>query len=129
MRQATATATVASWDEKAYDEAPEAAKTAEAQITYTYEGGLTGEGHARLLLAYSGAEAEFVGLERMTATLDGRTGTVVTSQTGAFRDGVARWTFQIVPGTATGAPAGLRGSGTGEAPMGNQATITLEYEL
>jgi hypothetical protein len=127
--QATATATVTNWDEKAYDETPETAKTAEAQITYTYEGGLSGEGHARLLLAYSGSEAEFVGLERMTATLEGRTGTFVTSQTGAFRDGVARWTFQIVPGTGTGALTGLSGSGSGEAPMGNQATLSLEYEL
>jgi hypothetical protein len=129
MTKNTTTATVANWDEKPYDEAPNTAKTAEAQITYTYEGGLTGEGRARLLLAYAGQEAEFVGLERMTATLDGRTGTFVTSQTGAFRDGVARWTFQIVPGTGTGALTGLSGSGTGEAPMGNSATLTFEYEL
>src|SRR3954451_8989135 len=129
MMKTTTIATVANWDEKAYDEAPDTAKTAEAQITYTYEGGLTGEGRARLLLAYAGQEAEFVGLERVSATLDGRTGTFVTSQTGAFRDGVARWEWQVVPGTATGALAGLRGSGTGEAPMGNSATLTFEYEL
>jgi hypothetical protein len=129
MTNATTTATVASWDEKAYDEAPDTAKAAEARITYTYEGGLTGEGRARLLLAYAGQEAEFVGLERLTATLDGREGTFVTSQTGSFRDGVARWTWQIVPGTATGALAGLTGGGTGEAPMGNKATLTFEYDL
>lgn len=129
MTQATATATVANWDEKAYDETPETAKTAEAHITYTYAGGVTGEGRARLLLAYSGSEAEFVGLERVAATLDGRAGTFVTSQTGSFRDGVARWTFQIVTGTGTGALAGLSGRGTGEAPMGNSATLSIEYEL
>jgi hypothetical protein len=125
----TATATVASWDEKPYDEEPDTAKTAQAQVTYTYEGGLSGEGRARLLLAYAGQEAEFVGLERLTATLDGRRGTFVTAQTGSFRDGVARWTWQVVPGTATGDLTGLRGSGSAEAPVGNQATLTFEYEF
>ena len=129
MTKGTSTATVASWDEKPYDEAPDTSGTAEAHITYTYEGALTGEGRARLLMAYSGQEAEFVGMERLTATLDGRSGTFVTSQTGSFHDGVARWTWQVVPGTATGELAGLRGSGSGEAPMGNKATLTFEYEL
>ena len=129
MTQTTSTATVASWDEKPYDEAPDTAKTAEAHVTYTYEGGLTGEGHARLLLAYVGQEAEFVGLERVTATLGGREGSFVTSQTGSFRDGVARWTWQIVPGTGTDALEGLSGGGTGEAPMGNTATLSFEYDL
>ena len=129
MTKTTATATVANWDEKAYDETPDTAGTAEAHITYTYDGGLTGEGRARLLLAYSGKEAEFVGLERVTATLDGRSGSFVTSQAGAFRNGVASWTWQVVPGTATGDLAGLRGSGAGEAPEGNKATLTFEYEL
>lgn len=129
MTKATSTATVANWDEKPYDEVPDTAGTAEAHITYTYEGGLSGEGRARVLMAYSGQEAEFVGLERVTATLNGRSGTFVTSQTGSFRDGVARWTWQVVPGTAAGDLAGLRGSGSAEAPAGNKATVTFEYEL
>jgi hypothetical protein len=129
MTKATSAATVANWDEKPYDEAPDTAATAEAHIAYTYEGALTGEGRARVLMAYAGQEAEFVGMERVTATLDGRSGTFVTSQTGSFRDGVARWTWQVVPGTATGDLVGLRGSATAEAPAGNKATLTFEYEL
>ena len=129
MTRLVVTATVASWAEKAYDEEPDTARTTRAEITFGYDGALRGEGRAVLLMAYAGEEADFVGLERVSATLDGHSGTFVVSQCGAFRDGVARSTWNVVPGTGTGGLAGLRGSGTSEAPRGNQASVTLDYEL
>jgi hypothetical protein len=80
-------------------------------------------------MVYVGEEAQYVGLERVTGSIAGRSGTFVTSVVGAFKDGVAASSWDIVPGSATGELEGLTGSGHFEAPSGNQATITLDYEL
>lgn len=127
--KAQATATVASWDEDAYDEAEGLPKLSKASIKYTYEGDITGEGASELAMAYVGEEAEYVGLERVTGAVGGRKGTFVTSATGAFKGGVAAHTWKVVEGSGTGELEGLRGSGTFEAPMGSQASLTFDYEL
>lgn len=126
---AKATATVASWDEKPYDEADGTPKTVKASIKYTYEGDVVGEGASEALMVYVGEQAEYVGLERVTATIAGRSGTFVTSAVGAFKDGVASSSWDIVAGSATGELEGLSGTGHFEAPSGNKATVTLDYEL
>jgi hypothetical protein len=127
--KAQAVATVASWEENAYDEIEGSPKTSKASIKYTYDGDVSGESAAELLMVYVGEEAEYVGLERVMATIDGRKGTFVTSAVGGFKGGVASSTWNIVPGSGTGDLAGLSGTGTFEAPSGNKATVTLEYEL
>jgi hypothetical protein len=126
---ASATATVQSWDENPYDEDEGTAKTSKARIVYQYEGDLIGEGISESLMVYVGQEAEYVGLERLTATIDGRSGTFVVSVNGAFRDGVASWSWDVVTGSATGELKGLTGKGSAEAPSGNQASLTFDYEL
>jgi Protein of unknown function (DUF3224) len=127
--KAEATATVGSWDENAYDEAEGKPKLTKASIKYTYEGDFEGESAAEMAMVYVGEEAEYVGLERMSGTLGGKKGTFVTSGTGGFKDGVASHSFKIVEGSGTDGLEGLTGSGTFEAPMGNQATVTFEYQL
>src|ERR1700760_3003595 len=101
-------ATVASWDENAYDDADGVPKLSKASIKYTYEGDINGESAAELLMVYVGEEAEYVGLERVTGTIAGRTGTFVTSGVGAFKGGVAASTWKIVEGSGTGELAGIR---------------------
>ncbi len=127
--QGQATATVASWDESAYDEAEGLPKLSTASIKYSYEGDLVGEGAAVLSMVYVGEEAEYVGLERVSATLDGRKGTFVVSEVGAFKGGVASSTWEVVEGSGTGELSGLHGGGSFEAPMGSKATLTFDYEL
>jgi Protein of unknown function (DUF3224) len=127
--KAQAVATVASWEENAYDEAEGTPKTSRASIKYSYDGDITGASVAELLMVYVGAEAEYVGLERVTATIDGRKGTFVTSAVGGFKGGVASSSWNVVPGSGTGELAGLSGNGTFEAPSGVKATVTFDYEL
>jgi hypothetical protein len=124
-----ATATVASWEENAYGEAEGTPKTSKASIKYSYEGDISGESSVEMLMVYVGEEAEYVGLERVSATLGGRKGTFVTSGVGGFKGGVASSSWKIVPGSGTGDLDGLSGSGTFEAPSGNKATVTFEYDL
>ncbi len=100
--KAQAVATVASWDENAYDEVEGTPKTSKASIKYSYDGDIAGESVAELLMVYVGEEAEYVGLERVTATVGGRKGTFVTSAVGAFKGGVASSSWNVVPGSGTG---------------------------
>jgi Protein of unknown function (DUF3224) len=125
----TATAAVQSWDEAPYDEAEGTSKTTKARVQYQYEGGITGDGVSEMLMVYVGESAEYLGLERVNATVDGRSGSFVVSVIGGFRDNEARWSWEIVPGSATGELEGLRGVGRAEAPMGSKATLTLDYDF
>jgi hypothetical protein len=130
--KAQAVATVASWDENAYDEditVEGAPKTSKASIKYSYDGDIAGESAAELLMVYVGEEAEYVGLERVTATIDGRKGSFVISAVGGFKGGVASSSWNVVAGSGTGELEGLTGTGTFEAPSGHKATVTFDYEL
>ncbi|HEX4016397.1 MAG TPA: DUF3224 domain-containing protein [Frankiaceae bacterium] len=127
--KAQAVATVASWDENAYDEQEGTPKTSKASIKYAYDGDIVGESAAELLMVYVGEEAEYVGLERVTATIDGRKGTFVTSAVGGFKGGVASSSWNVVPGSGTGDLEGLTGKGTFEAPSGNKGDVTFEYTI
>ena len=89
----------------------------------------TGESLSEMVMVYVGGEAEYVGLERVTATLDGKSGTFVTSLVGGFKDGVAASSWDVVAGSGTGDFEGLTGKGRFEAPSGKTAEITFEYEL
>jgi hypothetical protein len=127
--RAQAIATVASWDENAYDEAEGTPKTVKASIKYSYDGDITGDSAAEMLMVYVGEEAEYVGLERVSATIDGRKGTFVVSAVGGFKGGVASSSWNVVTGSGTGELEGLTGTGTFEAPSGSKANVTFEYEL
>ncbi len=54
--------------------------------------------------------AGYVALELVTGTLDGREGTFVLQHSGLMDRGQPRLSVTVVPGSATGALAGLRGT-------------------
>ena len=54
--------------------------------------------------------AGYVAIERVTGTLDGREGSFVLQHSGIMDRGEKRLTITVVPGTGTGALAGLRGT-------------------
>lgn len=126
---ATTKGKVASWDENPYAESPNTAKTTRAKIRFEYHGDIEGEGLSELLMVYAGDEAEYYGLERVNATIGDRSGTFVVSVVGAFKNNEARSTWNVVAGTASGSLEGLTGTGTSVAPMGDTATVTLDYAL
>jgi hypothetical protein len=113
----TATATAKTWEEARYDAPPGQAALAQADFAVSYSGELAGEGASRMLVAYTEGDpaepsslvGEYVGLERVTATLDGRTGGFVVEFRGQHENAVARTTGRIVPGSGTGELAGLYG--------------------
>jgi Protein of unknown function (DUF3224) len=114
---------ITAWDaDPPYDAPADGPPLARITVRKRFSGALEGESVAELLVC---AEAGYVASERVRGRLDGREGTFVL-QHGAT-DGAGGAPFQfgnVVPGSGTGALAGLRGSVVME-----HERYTLEYEL
>ena len=110
--KATGAFEITSWDEEPYDER-EGTRLSRARVSKTYRGNVEGESTTELLFAYGSEEgsAAYVGIERIVASIAGRTGSFVPhhSASGSRRseEGFARWS--VVPDTGTGELRGLRG--------------------
>lgn len=116
-KTAVITATAKSWEEARYDAPDGQAALAQADFALTYSGDLVGESSSRMLIAYTEGDpaepatlvGEYVGLERITGSLDGRTGSFVVEFRGRHENSVAKTTGQVVPGSASDELAGLHG--------------------
>src|SRR5882757_8935612 len=136
-KTATATVTATSWDESHYDAPDGQPALAQAEFPLTYTGDLVGESRTRLLLAYTGGDpaeptslvGDYVGYERITGTLDGRSGSFVVTLQGRHEGGVARTTGRIVPDSATGELVGLHGELEAAASdMTYEVTLSYAFE-
>src|SRR5712692_161989 len=129
MREsAKGTFEIASWDEKTIAELGPGAKLSEAKVTQKFSGGLGGDGSVIWLMCYANEKsARFVGMQRVTGTLDDRTGGFVMETTGDFDGRVARGHCSIVPGSGSGGLSGIAGEGGFEAPHGPKATYQIDY--
>jgi hypothetical protein len=95
-----------------------------------FSGDIEGTGRIEWIMCYrADRTAEFVGIQEIHGTIDGRTGAFVLTSIGSH-DGVrSNGTWTIVPRTGTGDLAGIAGTGTWAAGPGPQATFVLSYEL
>jgi hypothetical protein len=120
---------VTGWTPRPYDELDGAATLVSIEVTELFHGDIEGEGRARLLQALRGdGSATFVGHERVTATMAGRTGTFVFQDVGTLSPtGEVEGTWFVVPDSGTGELTGLRGEGSFAASVGESAAITLDY--
>jgi hypothetical protein len=118
-KQAKAIFGIKSWDEKPYNEIEGAPKLTRVSATKSYQGDIEGEGKLEYLMMYRTAgSASFMGLERVTGSVGGRSGSFVLQHTGTFEGGVAKVTLSVVPGSGTGDLRGL--SGEGRFSVGHQ---------
>jgi hypothetical protein len=76
-------------------------------------GGITGEGHAEHLRhLHPDGSNTFVGIERLTVTIDGRHGSVsLTCHGTTSADGVVHGVWHVIPGSGADGLTGLRGRG------------------
>jgi hypothetical protein len=116
------------YDEEPYGEA-DGAEVSRVHISRTFTGDLDGESTAELLIAKSEGGGGYVGHDRITGTLGGRTGGFVFQHTGLMGPAGVTNTGVIVPGTGTGELAGISGDGTMLADEDGNHTLALEYEL
>jgi Protein of unknown function (DUF3224) len=127
---ADSTFTVKSWDEQTYQEIDGDAKLTRASIVQSFEGDLDAEGAAELLMSYAAdGTATIVGLQRFTGTLGGKEGSFVLQSVGGFDGAEATASLRVVPGSGTGALAGLSGTGASAVAKEPPGTLTLEYDL
>jgi Protein of unknown function (DUF3224) len=127
-----ATFQIDNWDENEILEADGGSKVTRALVTRSFDGDVDGEGSVEWLMAYDDSgKATFLGLERVEATIDGKTGSFVLQHVGKFDGQTADAELLVVPGTGTGDLSGLSGEGTFEAGMGpdGERNLNLEYEL
>src|ERR1700752_3173170 len=130
MKRANARFTIKSWDEKPYSQGADQPKLTRAAVAMSFSGDLAGEEQVEYLMIYrTDGSATFVGLERFTGQLGGKTGSFVLQRTGSFESGVAKESYSVIPGSGTGELHGLRGDGTTALGHDTDYGFALNYEL
>jgi hypothetical protein len=132
----TGSFTFADWEEKVLAEAEGGPKLARAAVTNHFAGGIEAAGTScAYTIAYTtgapGSAGSFTGHELVTGAVDGRAGSFVLAERGTFDEGgTVRCAFEVVPGSATGELAGLRGTGGFTAVHGEPSVAyAFDYEL
>ncbi|MEP6730501.1 MAG: DUF3224 domain-containing protein [bacterium] len=122
--------TVKTYDAKPYDEPAHGPKLMRTHVTETFSGDIEADGVVEFLqVVQSDGSTSFVGIERVTGKLGGRTGTFVLQDAGTVSGKVVAGTWFVVPGSGTGQLTGLRGKGGFTADLGKSASITLDYSF
>jgi len=120
---------VTSWDEKPYHEFGNGAKLTRATVAQVYQGAISGEGLVEFLMAHAAdATAQFVGMERVTGSIAGRSGSFVIQHVGTYDSRGARSSWSIVPGSGSGELLGITGKGSYVATS-KTVPVTFSYEF
>jgi hypothetical protein len=98
--------------------------------TQEFSGGIEGAGRIEWLMCYRGDRtAEFVGIQEIAGTIEGRTGEFVLTSSGSHNGVQSSGTWIVVAGSGKGDLAAIVGHGTWRAGPGPEATFELSYEL
>jgi Protein of unknown function (DUF3224) len=125
---ATGRVEVKTYEPQLYEEVEDGPNLVEIHVSETFSGDIEGEGVARFLQAVrKDGSASFVGIERVTGSVDGRTGSFLLQDAGTLEGNTVRGEWFVVPGSGTGDLSGLRGEGGFTAELGQHASITLDY--
>ena len=123
--QISASFEIKGWDEQPFDEAVGVAKLTKATVAKEYTGDVEGTSATEWLMAYHpDKSADFVGLERIKGTIDGRRGSLVLQHVGTFEDRAAKATLTVISGTDE--LKGATGTGQFVADPAGRITLTIE---
>ena len=126
--RAAAVITVHKYEPAAYDEPADGPALTRIHVEESFSGDITGDGAVEFLqAARADGSASFVGIERVTCELGGRSVTFLLQDAGTVRDNIVSGDWFVVPGSGTGQLAGLRGEGGFRADLGESAQVTLDY--
>jgi hypothetical protein len=130
MVMATGGFEVTAGTEDPYDQLDGGIKLTHASGTQAFSGDIDGIGSVHWLMLYRpDRTATFVGLQRITASIDGRHGSFVASARGDHDGAGSRITFSILEGSGTGDLAGISGEGSLATPGGAEGTYELDFRL
>ena len=126
--RANAVITVHTYEPAAYDEQGEGPALSRIHVEESFSGDITGDGVVEFLqAAREDGSASFVGIERVTGTVAGRSGTFLLQDAGTVDGNVVNGDWFVIPGSGTGGLAGLRGEGGFRANLGEGAQVHLDY--
>jgi Protein of unknown function (DUF3224) len=126
--RASAVITVHVYQPVAYDEPAEGPALTRIHVEEHFTGDISGEGVVEFLQAAAAdGSASFVGIERITGTVGGRTGTFLLQDAGTVQGNLVSGDWFVIPGSGTGQLAGLRGEGGFSANLGEGAQVHLDY--
>ena len=96
-----------------------------------YHGGLDATGKGQMLTAGSAVKGSgaYVAIEKVTGSLQGRTGSFVLQHTGIMTQNTPQLTITVVPDSGTGQLAGIAGKMTIIIAAGGKHSYDLEYTL
>ena len=125
---ATGRIEVKTYEPQPYEEVDDGPNLVEIHVAETFSGGIEGEGVVRFLQAVRTDEsASFVGIERVTGSIDDRQGSFLLQDAGTLEGQTVKGDWFVIPGSGTGDLTGLRGEGGFSAQLGQHASITLDY--
>jgi hypothetical protein len=126
--RADAIITIHKYEPSAYDEPAEGPLLTRIHAEESFSGHISGDGVVEFLqAARADGSASFVGIERVTGTVAGRTGTFLLQDAGTVQDNIVNGDWFVIPGSATGGLSGLRGTGGFRANLGESAQVHLDY--
>lgn len=136
MTTATVTIEARTWTEERIAETDASHAVSRVVFTTEWSGDVVGSSTCGLMIDYVDGDPEhpetlsgpYVGYEQVTGTLEGRTGSFVLAARGSHGEGAARTDVEVVPDSATGDLAGLRGSGS-YAATAMAYTLTFDYDF
>jgi hypothetical protein len=127
-QHATGMITVRTYEPTPYDQPAAGPALSRIHVEEEFSGDIEGTGVVEFLQAQvSDDAASFVGLERLSGSVGGRSGTFVLQDQGTLRGTTVSGAWFVVPGSGTGELAGLRGEGGFTAELGQGADITLDF--
>lgn len=132
MRHLTTRLRIAAWDEQPIAEFDDGSKITRASVTLSEPAdGLEGGSVESVMFYRPDGTSRYVNVMRLSATLDGRSGTFVLSGDGDYDGTTASGTSAIVPDATTGELAGITGTCTSTSTHADYPYMPLElsYEL
>ena len=108
---ARATFEITAWDEATYAEPADGPKLVRATVRKIFRGDIEGQSTAELLMSQAqDGSAGYVAIERVSGTLQGRSGSFVLQHNGLMARGAGQLTITVVPDSGTDQLAGLAGT-------------------
>jgi len=126
---ATCTFDITAWEPQEYDD-QENVKLTRTRLTKTFQGDLEGTSAAELLMAGApSGSAVYVGIERITGQLQGRSGSFVLIHDASMSSDGQSLSLIIMRDSGTGELQGIGGHGNTIIDADGGHTLTLDYDL
>lgn len=130
MTKARGSFQVTGGSEDPYDELEGGIRLTHASGGQAFSGDISGEGAVHWLMLYRADKtAHFVGLQRITGSVGGRTGSFVAAAEGDHDGTGSTIAFSIIAGSGTEQLDGIAGEGSLVAQGGPKGTYELDYTL